>query len=137
MLTLEQSQAAAAVGQIRLARAYEEVLAPHGITTAQVLVTLEDTEDRRRYLNSRATMETLLGLGVVLLLMKYLEVGPVAGWAWWIVLAPFGLAVAWWGWSDVSGRTQRKAMEKVDAKREARRQKAMDALGLQKPGRRR
>ncbi|VDC30267.1 Glutamate 5-kinase [Pseudogemmobacter humi] len=64
-LTLEQSQAAAAVGQIRLARAYEEVLAPHGITTAQVLVTLEDTTDRRRYLNSRATMETLLGLGVV------------------------------------------------------------------------
>ena len=41
------------------------MLAPHGITTAQVLVTLEDTEDRRRYLNSRATMETLLGLGVV------------------------------------------------------------------------
>ena len=65
VLTLEQSQAAAAVGQIRLARAYEEVLAPHGITTAQVLVTLEDTEDRRRYLNSRATMETLLGLGCV------------------------------------------------------------------------
>jgi glutamate 5-kinase len=64
-LTLEQSQAAAAVGQIRLARAYEEVLAPHGIITAQVLVTLEDTEDRRRYLNSRATMETLLGLGAV------------------------------------------------------------------------
>ena len=65
VLTLEQSQAAAAVGQIRLARAYEEVLAPHGIITGQVLVTLEDTEDRRRYLNSRATMETLLGLGVV------------------------------------------------------------------------
>ena len=65
VLTLEQSQACAAVGQIRLARAYEEVLAPHGITTAQVLVTLEDTEDRRRYLNSRATMETLLGLGCV------------------------------------------------------------------------
>jgi glutamate 5-kinase len=64
-LTLEQSQAAAAVGQIRLARAYEEVLAPHGITTAQVLVTLEDTTDRRRYLNSRATMETLIGLRVV------------------------------------------------------------------------
>lgn len=64
-LPLEQSQAAAAVGQIRLARAYEEVLAPHGITTAQVLVTLEDTGDRRRYLNTRATMETLLGLGVV------------------------------------------------------------------------
>ncbi|TMV08581.1 glutamate 5-kinase [Ruegeria sediminis] len=64
-LPLEQSQAAAAVGQIRLARAYEEVLAPHQITTAQVLVTLEDSEDRRRYLNSRATLETLLSLDVV------------------------------------------------------------------------
>ena len=63
-LALEQSQAAAAVGQIRLARAYEEVLAPFGIITGQVLVTLEDSTDRRRYLNSRATMETLLGLGV-------------------------------------------------------------------------
>jgi len=64
-LALEQSQAAAAVGQIRLARAYEEALAPHGLTTAQVLLTLEDSADRRRYLNSRATMEQLLGLGVV------------------------------------------------------------------------
>ncbi|WP_299863900.1 glutamate 5-kinase [uncultured Roseobacter sp.] len=64
-LALEQSQAAAAVGQIRLARAYEEVLAPHGITTAQVLVTLEDSTNRRRYLNSRATLEQLLSLGVV------------------------------------------------------------------------
>jgi glutamate 5-kinase len=64
-LTLEQAQAAAAVGQIRLARVYEEVLAPHGIITGQVLITLEDTEDRRRYLNSRATMETLLSFGVV------------------------------------------------------------------------
>jgi glutamate 5-kinase len=64
-LALEQSQAAAAVGQIRLARAYEEVLAPHSITTAQILVTLEDSADRRRYLNTRATLETLLGLGAV------------------------------------------------------------------------
>jgi glutamate 5-kinase len=64
-LALEQSQAAAAVGQIRLARAYEEALAPHGLTTAQVLVTLEDSADRRRYLNSRATLRQLLSLGVV------------------------------------------------------------------------
>lgn len=64
-LPLEQSQAAAAVGQIRLARAYEEALQPHGIVTGQVLVTLEDSTDRRRYLNSRATMETMLSLGVV------------------------------------------------------------------------
>lgn len=64
-LALEQSQAAAAVGQIRLAQAYESVLAPHGITTAQVLVTLEDSENRRRYLNTRRTLGTLLDLGVV------------------------------------------------------------------------
>lgn len=64
-LALEQSQAAAAVGQIRLARAYEEALAPHGTTTAQVLLTLEDSADRRRYLNSRATLAQLLALGVV------------------------------------------------------------------------
>ena len=65
VLPLEQSQAAAAVGQIRLARAYEEALAPHGITTAQVLVTLEDSENRRRYLNSRNTLAQLLNMGVV------------------------------------------------------------------------
>lgn len=65
VLTLEQSQAAAAVGQIRLARAYEEVLAPYNVKTAQVLLTLDDSTDRRRYLNSRATMTTLLGFGVV------------------------------------------------------------------------
>jgi len=64
-LTLEQSQAAAAVGQIQLARAYEQVLAPFGIKTAQVLLTLEDSTNRRRYLNSRATLTTLLGYGVV------------------------------------------------------------------------
>jgi len=64
-LSLEQSQAAAAVGQIRLARAYEEVLEPHAITTAQVLLTLEDSTDRRRYLNTRATLEQLLDFGSV------------------------------------------------------------------------
>ncbi|MEM9050352.1 MAG: glutamate 5-kinase [Pseudomonadota bacterium] len=64
-LALEQSQAAAAVGQIRLARAYETALAQHRVTTAQLLVTLEDSESRRRYLNSRATIKTLLGLRTV------------------------------------------------------------------------
>lgn len=64
-LPLEQSQAAAAVGQIRLARAYEDALALHGITTAQVLMTLEDSRDRRRYLNSRATLEQLVTFGAV------------------------------------------------------------------------
>jgi glutamate 5-kinase len=64
-LSLDEAQAAAAVGQIRLARAYEEVLAPHGITAAQILLTLDDSGDRRRYLNTRATFATLLGLGAV------------------------------------------------------------------------
>lgn len=82
-------------------------------------------------------------IGVVMLVLNLAGIGPVGEWTWagfgkaWFILVPFGLAVAWWGWSDVSGRTQRKAMQKVDAKREARRQKALDALGLQKPGRRR
>ena len=64
-LRLEEKQAAAACGQIRLAHAYQEELARHGITVAQVLLTLEDSEDRRRYLNARTTLETLLRLGAV------------------------------------------------------------------------
>lgn len=64
-LSLDEAQAAAAVGQIRLARAYEEALAPHGITTAQILLTLDDSADRRRYLNTRATMAALLARDVV------------------------------------------------------------------------
>ncbi|BDW85433.1 MULTISPECIES: glutamate 5-kinase [Roseicyclus] len=64
-LSLDEAQAAAAVGQIRLARAWEEALAPHGIVTAQILLTLDDSEDRRRYLNTRATFAALLGKGVV------------------------------------------------------------------------
>jgi glutamate 5-kinase len=64
-LRLEESQAAAAVGQIRLAHAYKELLEAHEITVAQVLLTLEDSERRRRYLNARATLESLLSLGAL------------------------------------------------------------------------
>ncbi|MGE5476476.1 MAG: glutamate 5-kinase [Bacteroidales bacterium] len=64
-LKLEEKQAAAATGQIQLAHAYQEALARHGITCAQVLLTLYDSEDRRRYLNARQTLETLLRLGAV------------------------------------------------------------------------
>jgi glutamate 5-kinase len=62
-LRLEESQAAAAVGQIRLAHAYKELLESRDVTVAQVLLTLEDSERRHRYLNARATLETLLSLG--------------------------------------------------------------------------
>ncbi|MAH84499.1 MAG: glutamate 5-kinase [Rhodospirillaceae bacterium TMED8] len=64
-LKLEESQAAAATGMIRLAHAYQDVLAHHNLTVAQVLVTLDDSESRRRYLNARNTLETLLRLGAV------------------------------------------------------------------------
>jgi small Trp-rich protein len=79
----------------------------------------------------------LLGLGIVLLLMKYLEIDPVTAWSWWVVLAPFALAVAWWSWADSSGYTKRKAMEKEDLKRKERRNKQKEAIGtLRKGGRR-
>jgi glutamate 5-kinase len=64
-LRLEEKQAAAATGQIRLAHAYQEALAHHGITVAQILLTLDDTEERRRHLNARATLAQLLALGAV------------------------------------------------------------------------
>ena len=64
-LRLEEKQAAAAVGQIRLAQAWSEALSAKGLTAAQLLLTLGDTEDRRRYLNARATLTTLLGLGCI------------------------------------------------------------------------
>jgi glutamate 5-kinase len=64
-LRLDQSQAAAAAGQIRLAHAWQAALARHDIPVAQVLLTLGDTEQRRRYLNARGTLETLLELGAV------------------------------------------------------------------------
>ena len=60
LLRLEDSQAGAAVGQIALARIWSEVLSRHSITAGQVLVTLQDTEERRRYLNARSTIERLL-----------------------------------------------------------------------------
>jgi glutamate 5-kinase len=64
-LRLEESQAAAAVGQIRLAHAYKELLEGREVTVAQVLLTLEDSERRRRYLNARATLDSLLALGAL------------------------------------------------------------------------
>ena len=79
-----------------------------------------------------------LGLGLILLAMKYLEIGPVAAWSWWLVLAPFALAVAWWAWADSSGYTKRKSMDREDARRKARVDKNKAAIGtLQSKNRRR
>lgn len=71
-----------------------------------------------------------LMLGVLGVLLKYLEIDPVAQWAWWIVLVPFGLALAWWSWADWSGYTKRKVVEREDRRRQARIDRQKSALGL-------
>ncbi len=72
----------------------------------------------------------LLGIGIVLLLLKWQAFGPVANWSWWTVLAPFGLAVLWWAWADRSGYTKRKAAAREDARKARRIQRQRDQLGL-------
>jgi small Trp-rich protein len=73
-------------------------------------------------------------VGVILQVMNLAGIGPVGAWTWrdhWIEMGlPFALAMAWWFWADTSGWTQRKAMEKVDAKRQSRVDKHMNALGM-------
>ncbi|HYD76072.1 TIGR04438 family Trp-rich protein [Ramlibacter sp.] len=71
-----------------------------------------------------------LGLGILLAAMKYLAIGPVAEWEWWVVLAPFGLAVLWWAWADWSGYTKKKAVQKENEKRQARIDKSRAAMGM-------
>ena len=71
----------------------------------------------------------LLGLGLVLLIMKYLEISPVDAWSWWLVLLPFGLTVLWWAWSDATGYTKRQAMDRENARKQARVEKNHEALG--------
>lgn len=70
-----------------------------------------------------------LGLGIILMVMKYLEFGPVAAWSWWLVLAPFALAVVWWAWADASGFTKRKAMERENQRRQDRIDRSKTAIG--------
>ena len=76
-----------------------------------------------------------LGIGIVLLILKLMQIGPIGGWSWLIVLTPFALAAAWWVWADASGYTKRKEMEKMEAIREKRLQKQREAL--KNPARRR
>lgn len=77
----------------------------------------------------------LLGLGVILLVLKYLEIGPVVTWSWLWVLSPFAAAVVWWTWADWSGYTKRKAMEAEDRRKQERIDKARQSLGAGKPRR--
>ena len=71
-----------------------------------------------------------LALGLFLVLLKALEMGPVADWSWWWVLLPFGLAVLWWAWADSTGYTRRKAMEKEDLRKQERIDAGRKRLGL-------
>ena len=69
-------------------------------------------------------------LGLVLLAMKYLEFGPVANWSWTVVLAPFALAALWWAWADWSGYSKKKAMERMDKRKQDRIDKQRVSMGL-------
>lgn len=70
-----------------------------------------------------------IAAGVVLLVLKLAEIGPVGGWSWWIVLAPFACASAWWMWADASGYSKRRAMDRMEARKAERRLRNMNALG--------
>ena len=69
-------------------------------------------------------------LGVLLSLMKYAEIGPVANWPWLGVLLPFAVAVVWWQWADATGYTKRKEIEAMDERKRQRREKNLENLGL-------
>jgi small Trp-rich protein len=78
-----------------------------------------------------------VAIGVLTLLLKLLGVAPVSEWSWLLVLAPFGVAVAWWAWADSSGLTQRKAMQRMEDRKAARREKNIVALGQGDPNKKR
>lgn len=69
-------------------------------------------------------------IGVLGLILKFLEIGPVAAMSWWLVLSPFALAVVWWAWADASGYTKRKEVKKMDDRKQKRLDKQREAIGL-------
>lgn len=73
----------------------------------------------------------ILALGLLLALLKYLEIGPVATVEWKWFLIPFGLTIAWWWWADSTGYTRRKAMERIEKRKQDRLDKHKAALGIQ------
>jgi small Trp-rich protein len=68
--------------------------------------------------------------GLILLALWYLEIGPVATWSWYVVFAPFGLAVLWWWWADWTGYTKKKAVQRENEKKQARIDKSREAMGI-------
>lgn len=78
-----------------------------------------------------------IALGVLLVALKLAEFGAVAGWSWWVVLAPFGAAAAWWAYADSTGLTKKREMDKLQDKKVARKRKAMEALGIDRESQKR
>ncbi len=72
----------------------------------------------------------LVIVGTLLLIAHLADFGPFGSWPWYVIAAPFVGAVLWWNFADNSGWTQRRAMAKMERKKAERREKAMDALGL-------
>ena len=69
-------------------------------------------------------------LGVLGVALKFFAIGPVAALAWWIVLIPFALAVAWWAYADASGYTKRKVIQKENERKQERIDRQRSALGM-------
>lgn len=78
----------------------------------------------------------LLLLGIVLLVLKYLELGPVATLDWWWVLLPFPLTALWWWVADATGYSRRKSLEKEERRRQKRLEESRKNLGAPPHGRR-
>ena len=72
----------------------------------------------------------LLLIGLAGLVLKYLEIGPVAALSWWVLLIPFALAVVWWAWADSTGYTKKKEMNKMDLRKKERIEKQRVAMGM-------
>ena len=68
--------------------------------------------------------------GIGLVIWNFYRIGLVADMSWWWVLSPFAMAIAWWSWSDASGRTKRKEMEKVERRKQDRIERQRAAMGI-------
>jgi small Trp-rich protein len=88
------------------------------------------TERRAPYLETENPAMWFLMLGLLGVVLKYLEISVFATLSWWIVLIPFALAVAWWSWADASGYTKRRVMEREDERRQDRIDRQRSNLGM-------
>ncbi len=74
--------------------------------------------------------------GVLLIVLKWFEVDPVAAWSWWAVLSPFPLAALWWWWADASGLTKKREIDRMEERKAERRRKNIADLGMEDTRRR-